>query len=195
MVTCGLSNNDYSGEWYETWYSIKHHYENRRNSTYIISVTSHECHGCIKLPATRLYVQQVVQDSQNEKHQCSTLLSLIMFFHRSCNLLWRHNGHDSVSNHQPHDCLFNHLFRCRSKKTPKLCVTGLCAGNSPGTGESPAQMASNAENVSIWWRHHVTYVIGCQLIFEKGIIYMGLYCKVSSFCRTISAFCYKFCEK
>ena len=27
-------------------------------------------------------------------------------------------------------------------------------GNSPGTGEFPAQMASNAENVSIWWRHH-----------------------------------------
>ena len=25
----------------------------------------------------------------------------------------------------------------------------------PGTGEFPAQMASNAENVSIWWRHHI----------------------------------------
>ena len=33
-------------------------------------------------------------------------------------------------------------------------VTGFCAGNSPVTGEFPAQMASNAENVSIWWRHH-----------------------------------------
>ena len=33
-------------------------------------------------------------------------------------------------------------------------VTGLCAGNSPVTGEFPAQRASNAENVSIWWRHH-----------------------------------------
>ena len=30
----------------------------------------------------------------------------------------------------------------------------ICAGNSPVTGEFPAQMASNAENVSIWWRHH-----------------------------------------
>ena len=39
-------------------------------------------------------------------------------------------------------------------KTSKLRVTGLCAGNSLGTGEFPAQMASNAENVSIWWRHH-----------------------------------------
>ena len=67
----------------------------------------------------------------------------------------RHNGCDSVSNHQPHDCLLNRLFRHRSKKTSKLRVTGLCVGNSPGTGEFPAQMASNAENVSIWWRHHV----------------------------------------
>ena len=33
-------------------------------------------------------------------------------------------------------------FRRRSKKTSKLGVTGLCAGNSPGTGEFPTQMAS-----------------------------------------------------
>ena len=69
-------------------------------------------------------------------------------------LLWRHNGRDSVSNHQPHHCLLKRLFRRRSKKKSKLRVTGLCVGNSPGTGEFPAQMASNAENVSIWWRHH-----------------------------------------
>ena len=42
-----------------------------------------------------------------------------------------------------------------AKKTSKLSVTGLCAGNSPGAGEFPAEMASYAENVSIWWRHHV----------------------------------------
>ena len=69
-------------------------------------------------------------------------------------LRWRHNELDSVSNHQPRDCLLNGLFRRRSKKIWKLRVTGLCAGNSPVTGEFPAQMASNAENVSIWWRHH-----------------------------------------
>ena len=69
-------------------------------------------------------------------------------------LQWRHNDRDGVSNHQPHDCLLNRLFRRRSKKTSKLRVTGLCVGNSPVTGEFPAQKASNAENVSIWWRHH-----------------------------------------
>ena len=69
-------------------------------------------------------------------------------------LHWRHDGGDCVSNHQPCDCLLNRLFRRRSKKTSNLSVTGLCEGNSPGTHEFPAQMASNAENVSIWWRHH-----------------------------------------
>ena len=69
-------------------------------------------------------------------------------------LQWRHNGRDSISNHQPHGCLLKGLFRRRSKKTWKLHVTGLCAGNSPGTGEFPAQMASNTENVFIWWCHH-----------------------------------------
>ena len=74
-------------------------------------------------------------------------------------LQWRHNGRDSVSNHQPHDCLLNRLFRRRSKKqTSKLRVTGLCAGDSPVTGKFPAQMASYAENVYIWWRHHVVRV-------------------------------------
>ena len=78
-------------------------------------------------------------------------------------LQWRHNGRDSVSTHQPHDCLLNRLFRRRSKKTSKLRVTGLCVGNSPGTGEFPAQMASNAENVSIWWRHHAKENSGCDI--------------------------------
>ena len=67
---------------------------------------------------------------------------------------WRFNERDGVSNHQPHQCLLNRLFRCRSQKTSKLRVTGLCEGNSPVTGEFPSQRASNAENVSIWWRHH-----------------------------------------
>ena len=55
-----------------------------------------------------------------------------------------------------HDCLHNRLFRRRSKKASKLRVTGLCTGNSPVTGEFLAQMASNAENVFIWWRHHAS---------------------------------------
>ena len=81
----------------------------------------------------------------NWLHQTSVLI-----FEES--LQWRHNEHDVVSNHQPHDCLLNRLFKCRSKNTSKLHVTGLCEGNSPVTDEFLAQRASNAENVSILWR-------------------------------------------
>ena len=85
-------------------------------------------------------------------------------------LQWRHNEHDSVSNHQPHDCLLNRLFRRRSKKTSKLRVTGLCAGNSPGTNEFPAQMVSNAESVCIWWRHHAIKTKVCETFFMNLIM-------------------------
>ena len=83
------------------------------------------------------------------------LRSFVACIAKSVTLLqWRHNGHDSVSNHQPRECLLSRLISRRSKNTSKLRVTGLCAGKSPETGEFPAQRASNAENTSIWWRHH-----------------------------------------
>ena len=50
------------------------------------------------------------------------------------------------------------------RKHQSPCVTGLCAGNSPETGEFPAQMVSNAENVSIWWRHHIKSSYGYMQI-------------------------------
>ena len=55
----------------------------------------------------------------------------------SLSLHWRHNDQDGVSNHQPHGCLLNRLFRRRSQKTSKLRATALCAGNSPGPVNSP----------------------------------------------------------
>ena len=76
------------------------------------------------------------------------------FYEHFQSLQWRHDGLDSVLNHQPHYCLLSRLFGRRPKKTSKLRVTGLYAGNSPGTGEFHAEMASIAETVSIWWRHH-----------------------------------------
>ena len=75
----------------------------------------------------------------------------------------------AIASQVPHDCLLNSLFRRRSKKILKLRATGLCEGNSPMTAEPPpppppphththththTQRASEAENVSIWWRHH-----------------------------------------
>ena len=56
---------------------------------------------------------------------------------RNSPLRWRHNDHDGGSNHQPHGCLLNRLFRRKSKITSKLRVTGLYVGNLPGPVNSP----------------------------------------------------------
>ena len=71
-------------------------------------------------------------------------------------LQWRHTERDDVSNHQHLDCV-QPFVQHRPKKTSELRVVGLCEGNSLVTGGFPAQRASNAENVSIWWRHHVVF--------------------------------------
>ena len=100
-------------------------------------------------------------DSPHKRARCAESLSMPCHHHHVKGsprtytpLQWRHNGCESVPNQQPHDCLLKCLFRRKSKKTSKPRVTGLCEGNSTVTGEFLAQMASNVDNVSIWWRHH-----------------------------------------
>ena len=88
-------------------------------------------------PATFLFLWSLIRI---HKLLCNVPHNRIYGF---TSLQWRHNGRDGVSNHQPHHCLFNRL----SKKTSKLRVIGLCAGNTPVTGEFPAQMDCNADNV------------------------------------------------
>ena len=80
-------------------------------------------------------------------------------------LQWRHNEHDGVSNHQHHGWLLNRLYKCRSKKTWKLRVIGLCAGNSPRNGEFPCTkgqqrgkcfhlMTSSWMTIIGWWKRN-----------------------------------------
>ena len=86
-------------------------------------------------------------------------------------LQWRHN-------HQPHHYLLNRVFRRRPKKTSKLRVTGLCAENSPVTGEFSVHMVSNAD-VSIWWRHHdVTLMFLCTFAKSNCKIYIKIAGKI-----------------
>ena len=54
----------------------------------------------------------------------------------------------------PASGLFNQPF-IQAQIKENIRVTDLSSGNSPVTGELSSQMASNADNVSIWWRHHV----------------------------------------
>ena len=91
----------------------------------------------------------------------------VSLWHLCSSLQWCHNECDGVSNHRRFDCLLSRLFGFRSENTSKLRVTGLCVGNSPVTGGFPSQRASDAENVSIWWRHHDGVMIYANMILPK----------------------------
>ena len=93
--------------------------------------------------------------------------------HWTVTLQWRRNEHNGVSNHQPHDCLVNCLFRCKSKKTSKRRVTGLGEGNPPLTDGFPSQRASYSENVSIWWRHNE--VEACDILCRLKVLHFVLH--------------------
>ena len=94
----------------------------------------------------RFYLISVPDDYMHPAHfhksvydkVCTWPVMLKSFFLQI--LHWRHNDHGGVSNHQPHGCLLNRLFRYRSKKTSKPRVTGLCAGNSPHKGPVTRKM-------------------------------------------------------
>ena len=87
-------------------------------------------------------------------------------------LQWRHNEHDGVSNHQPHDCLLNGLFRRRSKVTSKLRITGLCAGNSPWLVNSPHKRPVTRKMLALWHHHQDIHDQNMvfNLIFQQRLV-------------------------
>ena len=94
-------------------------------------------------------------------------------------LQWRQNGRDSVSNHQPNDCLFSQQFiQTQIKENTKAPRHWPLCGKFTGTGEFPAQRVSNADDVSIWWRHH-----------GLKITYLGMFSIKICFCKLILCTC------
>ena len=135
------------------------------------------------------------KQNQGNAVTCREVLKLYQFIwqtlplaSRSNSLQWCHNGRDGVSNHQPHECLLNRLSRRRSKKTLKLRITGLCAVNLPVTGKFPALRDSNAENVSIWSRHHVyphfLYIFSCYTQYISNVKWTINFQSVTMFVAT-----------
>ena len=51
------------------------------------------------------------------------------------------------------DCLWNSLFKIT--KETEFCFTGICEGNPLVTSGFPSQKTSNANSISMSWRHHV----------------------------------------
>ena len=98
--------------------------------TNICHIASLDLSNCINIPcAGEITFKNVGKLTSSQPHQSA--------YCGHIPLQWRHNDQDNVSNHQPHGCLLNRLYRRRSKKTSKLRVTGLCVGNSPGPVNSP----------------------------------------------------------
>ena len=94
-----------------------------------------DCLICI-MGITILVIQHLyIEMAPFPAELCANILSSSFMFFVHQSLQWHHNGRDSVSNRQPHDCLLNCLFRHRSK--------------------IPHTKASDPEKVSIWWHHHV----------------------------------------
>ena len=85
-------------------------------------------------PEPMIYSNLDYYSSLNYAQGYHSTFDLVVFLHiiQLTPLRWRHNGRNGVSNHQPHDCLLNRLFRRRSKKTSKLRFTGLCASPHKG---------------------------------------------------------------
>ena len=85
-----------------------------------------------------VYSDQRPQQSKSHKSVTLFICHSLVAFHQICikklnkttqrpwwsyrTLQWGYNGLDGVSNHQPHHCLLNRLFRRISKETSKLRV-------------------------------------------------------------------------
>ena len=98
------------------------------------------------------------------KHISSLIHLYFLFFHlENSHLWWRfalqwgHNERDGVSNHQPHDCLLNRLFRHRSKKTSSFASLAFVRGihrwpvNSPHKGPIKRKMFPFDDIIMVSW--------------------------------------------
>ena len=128
----------------------------------------HHCQVALNTPTGGLRLTKIIDNQRNTEPvaadgagtSAATVMNKfgprIYISKSNWSLQWRHNEHEGVSHHRRLDYLLCRLFKRRWEEKSKLHVTGLCEGNSPVTGEFSAQRASNAENASFWWRHHVS---------------------------------------
>ena len=118
----------------------------RRKITLITSALFHTCLTHYVSCHRHIFLAQ-------DKNKCARLRK-----HKQRSLQWRLNWHDGVSNHQLKS-VYSPVYSGADQGKHQSSASLAFEGNSPVTGEFSAQRASNAENVSIWWRHHAK----CQL--------------------------------
>ena len=119
--------------------------------------------------------------------------------YRKMSLPWRHNRRDSVSNHQPHDCLLNRLFRHRSTKASKLRVTGLCARiprtNGQLRGKCFHLMTSSCHVLCISVMHWCSLLSLLQADHTRMILRMHVDKYIAWICLDfLSCYCFAPCQ-
>ena len=79
---------------------------------------------------------------------------LFLLYFTTTSLQWRHNGRNGVLNHQPHGFYSTVYSGADQRKHQSSVSPAFVWGIRRSPVNSPQKMASNAVNVSIWWRHH-----------------------------------------
>ena len=144
-------------------YWARRHYENKsyhylngtltkthqwHNNRYMIHLKRHLKYTPVKCRPFRARPRKSLRFWCSLHHQCTSS-------HGVDSLQWRHNERDGVSNHQPHDCLLNRLFRRRSKKTSNSASLAYVRGihrwpvNSPPKGPVTRKMFSYDDVITI----------------------------------------------
>ena len=125
---------------------------------------------------------------------CTHSRNAVKWTHFQTPLQWRHNERDGVSNPQPHECLLNRLIKAQIKGNIKTPRHWLCEGNSPVTGEFPAQRTCSAEKVSIWWRHHDILITIFLTLWYAKILKPSLF-KCVEIYQDVKKHCSKFLKR
>ena len=127
------------GRWDEDEHEI--FYRNKQTST--VTFTQHK-------PSTNKYMHNII------------LLLYIMKYHVQKTKVSFYSLHDAIMSAKASQItslriVYSIVYSSADQRIHQSsALMDLCVGNSPVTGEFPAQRSINAENVSIWWRYHAT---------------------------------------
>ena len=81
-------------------------------------------------------------------------VTCMYIFHSS--LQWRHNEHDVVSNHQPHDCVYSSVYSGADQSKYKISASlAFVKGIHRRPVNSPHKGPVTRKMFPFWWRHHV----------------------------------------
>ena len=132
-------NPDLTGSWYLELAMSKFRVSQVEISRYYVEISTFFCTWPYYASVTlRDVCSQTCCDMKNRPHYSDVIIGAIPSQITSLTIVYA--------------TVYSNAYQRKHQSSASLAFVG---GNSPVTGEFPAQMASNAKNVSIWWRHHV----------------------------------------